>query len=123
MAGVVALVDDVFFQAKLMATARQSGVKLAAASSKDSFLAQAAEPEVTLLIVDLNARADAIAALESLRDSGNQRPVVAFFSHVQTELAERARSAGCQQVLPRSRFTKELAAILASANAPGGNRS
>jgi len=123
MANVVALVDDVFFQAKLMATARQSGVKLSTLSSADVFLAQAVEPEVTLLIVDLNARAGAIEALECLRDSGNQRPVIAFFSHVQTELADRAKAAGCRQVMPRSKFTQNLAAILASAKAPAGDRS
>jgi len=123
MADVVALVDDVFFQAKLVATARQGAVKLSAASSKDSFLAQAAEPDVALLIVDLNSRAGAITVLESLRDSGNQRPVIAFFSHVQTELADRARSIGCRRVMPRSRFTRNLATILASAKAPAGDHS
>ncbi len=123
MADVVALVDDVFFQAKLVATACQGGVKLSVVSSKDFFLTQAVQPEVTLLIVDLNARASAIEALECLRDSGNQRPVIAFFSHVQTELADRARSAGCRQVMPRSKFTRNLAAILASAKAPAGDRS
>jgi hypothetical protein len=40
---------------------------------------------------------------------------VGFLSHVQTELAELARAAGCQDVMPRSKFTAELAQILGRA--------
>ena len=118
MAEVVALVDDVFFQAKLLETARQSGVQLTTAATAEAFLSEAARPEAALLIVDLNARGGAIEALERLRASGNQCPVIAFFSHVQTELADRARAAGCRQVMPRSKFTQNLAAILSSAKSP-----
>jgi hypothetical protein len=39
-------------------------------------------------------------------------PVVAFLSHVQVELAEAARAAGCREVMPRSEFTRNLATIL-----------
>ena len=46
----------------------------------------------------------------------NLLPLIAFLSHVQTELAEKARAAGCTQVMPRSQFTRELATILAQAN-------
>ena len=118
MAEVVALVDDVFFQAKLLETARQAGVQLRTFMTSATFLAEAGQPDVALLVVDLNARGGAIEALEQLRSAGNQRPVIAFFSHVQTELAERARAAGCVQVMPRSKFTKDLAAILSSAKSP-----
>jgi len=37
---------------------------------------------------------------------------VAFLSHVQTELAAQARAAGCSDVMPRSVFAQNLAAIL-----------
>jgi hypothetical protein len=40
---------------------------------------------------------------------------VGFLSHVQTELAEKALAAGCQEVLPRSKFTADLAEILGRA--------
>lgn len=115
MANVVALVDDVFFQSKLLETARHAGVQCRAEATAAAFLAEAIQPDVALLVVDLNARGGAIDTLEQLRRAGNQRPVIAFFSHVQTELAERARAAGCAQVLPRSKFTQNLAAILSSA--------
>ncbi len=115
MANVLALVDDLFFQAKMLETARRVGVELKTVVTGDAFLAEAQQSAPALLIVDLNARAGAIEALERLRAAGNERPVIAFLSHVQVELAERARAAGCQQVMPRSKFTQDLAAILAQA--------
>ncbi|MBI1750102.1 MAG: hypothetical protein HY234_02230 [Acidobacteria bacterium] len=114
MGRVVALVDDLFFLAKIKETAKQTGVALETAGSPAA-LAEAARADATsLLIVDLNARGS-IEAIEKLRAAGNTLPVIAFFSHVQVELAERARAAGCEQVMPRSKFTKELAAILSGA--------
>jgi CheY-like chemotaxis protein len=126
MASVLALVDDLFFQARLQETAQQMGIELETVSTADAFLvralgrggsgpSKAGTLSPTLLIVDLNARTGALEALEKLRAAGNQAPVIAFLSHVQVELAERARAAGCQQVLPRSKFTQSLAAILAQA--------
>ena len=41
--------------------------------------------------------------------------MLAFLSHVQTDLAAQARAAGCTEVMPRSTFTQNLATILAAA--------
>jgi CheY-like chemotaxis protein len=114
MGTVLALVDDIFFQARISATAKQVGVELKMFGSAEA-LAAAVPAGCELIVIDLNARADAIGALNQLRDAGNQTPVVAFLSHVQTELAERARAAGCAEVMPRSKFTQDLAAILGRA--------
>jgi DNA-binding NarL/FixJ family response regulator len=117
MGTVLALVDDIFFQARISATAKQVGVELKMFGATETLVAAAANAGVgcELIVIDLNARADAIGALNQLRDAGNQTPVVAFLSHVQTELAERARAAGCTEVMPRSKFTQDLAAILGRA--------
>jgi CheY-like chemotaxis protein len=111
---VLALVDDIFFQARISATAKQVGVELKMFGAPDALVA-AAGVGGELIVIDLNARADAIGALNELREAGNQTPVIAFLSHVQTELAERARAAGCTEVMPRSKFTQDLAAILGRA--------
>jgi len=120
MACVVALVDDLFFQAKMLETARQVGVELKTVATADSLLGETQQHSPALVIVDLNARGGALEAIERLRSAGNAPPVIAFLSHVQTDLAERAREAGCQQVMPRSKFTLHLAAILAQAKPPSG---
>jgi hypothetical protein len=42
-------------------------------------------------------------------------PLLGFFSHVQTELQQRAKEAGFDRVMPRSAFSKNLAEILGGA--------
>ena len=124
MADVLALVDDLFFQSKMAETARQVGVTLQAVSSGPALLnalsAPVATPAATpprLLLVDLNARQGPLEAIEKLQAAGNSLPIIAFLSHVQVELAQRARDAGCRQVMPRSQFTAGLADILRQAKA------
>ncbi len=115
MPNVVALVDDLFFQSKIVETARHTGVELKLCGTSETFLAEIANSAPALAIVDLNARDNPIAAIERLQAAGNHVPVIGYLSHVQTELAERAKTAGCREVMPRSKFTMNLAAILASA--------
>jgi DNA-binding NarL/FixJ family response regulator len=116
MAQVVALMDDLFFQMKLAETAKHLGVQVKVAATYDA-LAPLLDADAKLLIVDLNSRGEPIAAIERIRAAKNPLPIVAFLSHVQTELARLAQSAGCDEVMPRSVFTKNLSEILARAKA------
>src|SRR4051812_46258340 len=104
MADVLALVDDLFFQAKMTETARHVGVALQTCSSGDALVAAAAQQAPRLLLVDLNARQGELDAVIKLKATGNAPPIIGFLSHVQTELADQARAAGCAEVLPRSKF-------------------
>jgi len=114
MGKVIALMDDLFFQMKLAETAKQIGVEVKIATNGDAFQALlTSDPK--LVIVDLNARSQPIAAIEKLRQTRKDIRVVAFLSHVQTELAAQAQAAGCNEVLPRSSFTQNLPVILAAA--------
>lgn len=121
MADAIVLIDDLFFQAKLHETAKLTGTKLETVTTGEQLVKSAAANPAALIIVDLNARQGAMDAVELLGKSGGQdgqgnpRRVIAFLSHVQTDLAERARKAGCQEVMPRSMFTQNLAAILRGA--------
>lgn len=114
MGRVVALMDDLFFQMKLAETAKHLGVEIKVATNADALLALL-EPAPKLVIVDLNSRSQPLAAIERVHAAKNGIRVVAFLSHVQTDLAAQARAAGCSEVLPRSTFTQNLAAILAAA--------
>jgi len=114
MGRVVALMDDLFFQMKLVETAKQLGVEVKVATNGEAFLGLMAS-EAKLVIVDLNARSQPIAAIEKLRQTQKEVRVVGFLSHVQTDLAAQAQAAGCNEVLPRSSFTQNLAAILSAA--------
>lgn len=128
---VLALVDDLFFQAKMVETARRVGVKLKTVSTGAALMdalagALNAAPGGTsgeavdgdlprLIVVDLNARQGPLEAIEKLHAGGNPVPVIGFLSHVQRDLAERAQAAGCKQVMPRSSFTQNLSEILLQA--------
>ena len=114
MGRVVALMDDLFFQMKVAETAKHLGVELKVAGNADALLALL-EPAPKLVIVDLNARSQPLQAIERVRAEKNGVPVIGFLSHVQAELAAQARAAGCDQVMPRSKFTQNLPAILSAA--------
>jgi DNA-binding NarL/FixJ family response regulator len=115
LADVVVLVDDLFFQSKIVETARLTGVDLKLCSTPDAFIAEIERGAPMLAIVDLNARANPLSAIERLHAAGNQVPVIGYLSHVQIDLAERATAAGCREVMPRSKFSMNLASILGSA--------
>ncbi len=126
-ADVLALVDDLFFQAKMVETARRVGVKLKTVSTGAALMdalqgtsnaapgGAAGGDLPRLIVVDLNARQGPLEAIEKLQAGGNPVPVIGFLSHVQRDLAERAQAAGCKQVMPRSSFTANLSEILLQA--------
>lgn len=118
MADVVALVDDIFFMAKMQETAKHVGMALRACTTADALFAEIEASAPRLIVVDLNAHNQPIEALERLQASASKIPRLAFLSHVQVELAQRAREAGCTHVMPRSKFTRDLAAIFAEAKSP-----
>jgi DNA-binding NarL/FixJ family response regulator len=106
--------DDLFFQMKLAETAKHLGVEVKVAGTVEALL-PLLDANAKLLIVDLNSRNQPIATIQRLRAEKNNVRVVAFLSHVQTDLAAQARAAGCDEVMPRSAFTQNLATILAAA--------
>jgi len=114
MGRVVALMDDLFFQMKLAETAKQLGVEVKVAANGEALMGLM-ESAPKLVIVDLNARSQPIQTIEKLRQTRKDIRVVGFLSHVQRELAAQAQAAGCDEVLPRSTFTQNLAAILSLA--------
>jgi DNA-binding NarL/FixJ family response regulator len=106
--------DDLFFQMKLAETAKHLGLEIKVASNQEA-LAQLLETPPELVIMDLNARANPLGAMQQLRAAHPDLRVIGFLSHVQTGLAEQARSAGFNEVMPRSKFSMHLPDILSSA--------
>ena len=115
MADVVAFVDDLFFKAKISETAKQLGLELRTCATPEGLAAELSGAAPNLVVVDLNARANPLAAAERVHAIGREIPLIGFLSHVQTDLAAQASAAGFDQVMPRSQFTQNLATILARA--------
>ncbi len=114
MGKIVALMDDLFFQMKVAETAKHLGLELRVAANADALMGLL-EPAPKLVIVDLNARSLPLAAIQRVRAAQKNLRVVGFLSHVQRDLAALAQAAGCDEVMPRSAFTENLAAILSTA--------
>jgi DNA-binding NtrC family response regulator len=115
MALVLALIDDLFFQAKLIETAKQLGVELRTCQTPEALDAEITKAVPNLVLIDLNARANPLDAVGRVQGRAQKIPLIGFLSHVQLDLAERARTAGCREIMPRSKFTQNLATILARA--------
>ena len=112
---IIAVVDDLFFASKIRGTGEQVGVDIQFAKSIDAALNKARDEAPALVIVDLNAGCcDAVELAQAFKhdDNLNTIPLLGFFSHVQIELQQAALGAGFDRVMPRSAFTRNLAAIL-----------
>jgi DNA-binding NarL/FixJ family response regulator len=116
MGRVLALVDDLFFRQKIVETARLTDVEVACFATPQDLVDEARAHAPALILVDLSSTQNPMEAIETL-GAGNSAPIIGFVSHVQVDLAESARRAGCTEVMPRSQFSKELPAILARAKA------
>ena len=112
---VVAAVSDMLFASKIRGTAEHLNVTVGFARSADALFDSAKTEVPSLIILDLHdTRLDPFALAARLKADEQLRavPLVAFFSHVETELRRRALEAGVDYVMPRSAFTSRLAEIL-----------
>jgi PleD family two-component response regulator len=113
---VLAAVEDLLFRSKISETASTLGIEAAFPRSPKKLLEALRESPPDLLILDLNsARFEPLALLQTMKSEEATRdvPTVGFLSHVQKDLAVAAREAGCDRVVARSAFTRDLPRILA----------
>ena len=119
---VVAAVEDLLFRSKISETANTLGVEALFPRSPKKLVEKIHESPPDLLVLDLNsARFEPLQLLEQLKSDEVSRgvPVVGFLSHVQKDLAVAARESGCDRVVARSAFTKDLPEILAGDSGTG----
>ena len=107
--------DDLIFVSRVTTTARAKGLTVTPVRSAEQAVRAARESPPACVIVDLHtAGADLPGLLAGLRGACPAMPrVVAYGSHVNKDLLQAARDAGCDVVLPRSKFVKELEGELA----------
>ncbi len=113
---VMAAVEDLLFRSKISETADQLGLEALFPRSPKKLLDEAKGSPPDLLVLDLNStRFEPLKLLRELKSDEALRnvPVGGFLSHVQKDLAVAARESGCDRVMARSVFTKDLPEILA----------
>ena len=103
---VLVLVRDLLFASRITATARAVGVAVKMLRDADQLPPEAG----ARAIVDLNQAGAIEAAVEWKRRQGGA--VIGFVAHVDADTIRRARDAGIDHVLPRSRFVADLESLL-----------
>ena len=117
-AAIVVAVDDMFFAAKIRATAEALGIPLRFARRAEEVKSAALEDKTMLIIFDLHAeRLNAFELAREIKADERLRHIrlLGFFSHVQVELQQKAHEAGFEEVMPRSAFSRRLPEILKGA--------
>jgi len=105
------LSDDLLFTSRIAGTARGLGLDVRVARSASELGKLIAQQPPACLLLDLHN--PGLALEELLASLPRPRPlVVAYGSHVDAARLKAARDAGCDLVLPRSKFVEELPAAL-----------
>jgi|SRR5579884_2972575 len=110
MPSALLLCDDLMFASRITGEARAQGLTVKPARSLEQLLALARQEAPSCVLLDLGFPGlDLPDLFHQLAQTCPSPPrVVAYGSHVDTERLRAARSAGCDPVLPRSKFVEEL---------------
>jgi CheY-like chemotaxis protein len=107
------LSDDLIFTSRIAGTALTLGLKVAAFRSQQALEEVAADQAPRCVILDLNHPGLNVGELvPRLKALAGPPCVVGYGSHVHTAALTAARDAGCDVVLPRSKFVEELPTAL-----------
>jgi CheY-like chemotaxis protein len=101
------LSDDLIFTSRIVGTAAAAGLTVQVACSQAQLANLLAAETPRCLLLDLHNPGLAIAEL--IAGLPQPRPfVVGYGSHVAVATLQAARDAGCDLVLPRSKFVEQL---------------
>jgi CheY-like chemotaxis protein len=113
---IFAFVEDLFFLAKIQETGRKMNVKVEFVKTEKDLTERLknGEEKPSLIILDLNnANAKPLTLIPKLKSKLKKgTSIIGFLSHVQGDLKQKAHEVGCDMVLPRSAFSKNLPQLL-----------
>ncbi len=105
----ILLSRDLIFTSKITGTARELGVRMLTAGDESLATSLIEQWKPRSVFVDLAAgplvRPEALIAYRTIAP---ETRFLAFGSHVDVAALDAARDAGCDPVMPRSRFSAEL---------------
>ena len=111
---ILALVTDLFFTVKISDAAKRAGMQVEFVK-EDKDLLEKAQAKPSLIILDLNSTGtQPIKLISKLKSDSElkQTSVLAYVSHVNGELKQKAHESGCDMVMARSAFSQNLSQIL-----------
>jgi hypothetical protein len=110
----ILLCRDLIFTTKIQRTALDLGYQIAVVGEVSQARLAIESQHPRLVLIDLTAGELATPTLlsEYATLAGRETWLVAFGPHVESETLVRAKVAGCQVVLPRSKFAGDLPTLL-----------
>ncbi len=110
------LTSDLIFSSRIQQAANHAHVDCIIAKDETSMHAGLVR-NPTLVFVDLEALGEqSDSSIKTVRQTLPQVRIIAFGSHVQTDLLSAAKEAGADFVLARSAFVQQLPTLLQSQN-------
>ncbi|MFN8586670.1 MAG: hypothetical protein U0704_02625 [Candidatus Eisenbacteria bacterium] len=115
----LAILDDLFFIARLQATAQAASAPLTIVPPARALEAWR-ETRATHVLVDLHAPLELEALVAGIRaeSGGSHVRITGFYSHVDQATRTRAMAAGVDAAMPRSAFVTKLPTLLAAGTDP-----
>ena len=107
--------DDMFFSSKIENTAKRLDIATVKIKNRGEFQDKIEAKTIDLVIIDLASRKiDAEEVFTELRNSPEHKKVfcIGYLPHVERELADKFKEKGVDLVIPRSRFSREMGAII-----------
>ena len=114
---ILVIATNLFFLPRIQNIAAPSGCDTRQVMSVDRLNEEMSDGETALVLVDLEADPDFWGeAVGRVLASGPSRPqVVGYGGHTNTEMLQRAEEAGCDLVLTKGQFSRDLAKLIAEA--------
>ncbi|HEX8984699.1 MAG TPA: response regulator [Bryobacteraceae bacterium] len=112
---VLAAVEDLFFTVKISDAAKRAGLLVEFVKSDKALLEKVVEEKPSLIIFDLNFNAmQPLKLMHRLKADPEFKSIslIAYLSHVQGELKQKAHETGCDMVLARSALSQNLPMIM-----------
>ena len=104
-----------FFSSKIENTAKDLDIGVIKVKNREELLDKIEEKTIDLVIIDLASRKiDAEKVFTELKNSRKHGKVfcIGYLPHVERELADKFREKGVDLVIPRSKFSKQMSAII-----------
>jgi HAD superfamily hydrolase (TIGR01509 family) len=115
----LAYCPDLLFTSKITDTGRHLGIKVDVANNMTQLEEKASAIRPALVLVDLGSNGvDYPGSIRRLRAALPDAILIAYGSHVDKQLREQARMAGCHEVYVRSEFVKVLPDLLRRYTSP-----
>ena len=113
MATIVMLIPDLLFSVRVADTARALGHTSHEAADAQE-LVSAAHNDAAAIVIDTQARSEWQDAVQQLKadPSTAHIPVLAFGPHVDVAASRAAVGAGCDRIVTRGKFAREMPQLL-----------